>query len=108
VRDRTGVFESGGVDRPAEGGTVGASRPCWRLQFSHFKTAARRVLGERSESRKSSADPRTVPTGAVRNRCTVAVIRRSSSLAPDNGPLRAPSRLQAAADVTRDTSVIRG
>lgn len=32
VRERTGVSESGGVDRPAEAGTVGASEdPGWAV-----------------------------------------------------------------------------
>ncbi|WP_245718264.1 hypothetical protein [Nocardia miyunensis] len=42
VRERTGVSESGGVDRAAEAGSFGASQPCSAHQLSHLPTAARR------------------------------------------------------------------
>ncbi|WP_039823611.1 hypothetical protein [Nocardia testacea] len=44
VRERTGVWESGGVDRPAEAGSVGAVQPRSAHQLSLLPTAARRAF----------------------------------------------------------------
>ncbi|WP_433634697.1 hypothetical protein [Nocardia sp. CA-120079] len=60
VRERTGVSESGGVERPAEDGSVGAVQPCSRHQLSHLATAARRefqVLTAAMPHRDSRAAP---------------------------------------------------
>lgn len=60
VRERTGVSESGGVERAADAGTCGASQPCSRHQDSHFATAAWRafqVLNAAWPQRVSRAAP---------------------------------------------------
>ncbi len=44
VRERTGVSESGGVERLAEAGMLGAVQPCSAHQLSHLPTAARRAF----------------------------------------------------------------
>lgn len=71
VRERIGVPESGGVDRPADAGTAGASQPCSRHQFSHLPTAARRafqVFTAAEPHRASSAAPISVSVTAARAR----------------------------------------
>ncbi|MGW5439229.1 hypothetical protein [Nocardia asteroides] len=44
MRERTGVAESGGVERAAEPGTSGAGQPCSPQQNSDLPAAARRPL----------------------------------------------------------------